>query len=305
MSGGDTGDADHEFGAQHTDLKLSLVEDYLKAFTTVLRPHFKRLWYYDAFAGTGVRTVRVEAQGGDLFEEAVPESIEQRRGSAQIAIDIHPAFDRLVFTEHNPRHFRALQQLKGRYPDRVIDVFKGDANDAIVAELSGQDWGSTRAVMFLDPYGMNVSWETLKAIRRTEAIDVWYLFPLAGLYRQAAHDIGDIDAHKRAALTRLLGTKDWENELYAEPVQKTLFDPPDKQRQADVGQLENYVHQRLRTLFPAVLKPLPLPVHRRPQHFSLFFSVSNPEPSAIGLATRIANHILRSSEGISSQSRPR
>jgi hypothetical protein len=30
---------DHEFGAQHTELKLSVVESYLKAFTTALRPH--------------------------------------------------------------------------------------------------------------------------------------------------------------------------------------------------------------------------------------------------------------------------
>jgi hypothetical protein len=36
---------DPEFGAQHTELKLSIVESYLKAFTTALKPHFAELWY--------------------------------------------------------------------------------------------------------------------------------------------------------------------------------------------------------------------------------------------------------------------
>jgi three-Cys-motif partner protein len=73
-------------------LKLSIVESYLKAFVTALTPHFRELWYIDAFAGTGSRTVRDEARDGDLFDAPVPERVEQRRGSAQIAIDVNPPF---------------------------------------------------------------------------------------------------------------------------------------------------------------------------------------------------------------------
>jgi three-Cys-motif partner protein len=82
---------EHQFGAQHTDLKLSMVEGYLRAFTSALRSSFAELWYIDAFAGTGVRTVRVEARDGDLFDEHVPEYVEHRRGSARIAIDVSRA----------------------------------------------------------------------------------------------------------------------------------------------------------------------------------------------------------------------
>ena len=60
----------HEFGAQHTELKLSLVENYLKAFTGALRSQFEELWYIDAFAGTGSRTVRVEARDQRLANAA-------------------------------------------------------------------------------------------------------------------------------------------------------------------------------------------------------------------------------------------
>jgi three-Cys-motif partner protein len=49
---------DHEFGSQSTDIKLALIEGYLKAFTTALSGKWPELWYIDAFAGTGSRTAR-------------------------------------------------------------------------------------------------------------------------------------------------------------------------------------------------------------------------------------------------------
>jgi hypothetical protein len=61
--------AAHEFGSQATDLKLSMVEAYLRQFSIALRRTFPKLWYIDAFAGSGERTVRVAARGGDLFDE--------------------------------------------------------------------------------------------------------------------------------------------------------------------------------------------------------------------------------------------
>jgi three-Cys-motif partner protein len=118
---------DHEFGGQHTELKLSVVESYLKAYTKALRNKFDELWYIDAFAGTGARTVRTEARDGDLLEAPVPEQIEQRRGSAQIAVDVEPAFDRIIFIDAKAKHCAALRELKARYPDRDITVWEEDA----------------------------------------------------------------------------------------------------------------------------------------------------------------------------------
>jgi three-Cys-motif partner protein len=284
---------DHEFGAQHTELKLSIIEGYLKAFTRALKPYFKQLWYIDAFAGTGSRTVRVEAREGDLFDEPAPERVQQRRGSAQIAIDVVPKFDHLVFMDTKPTHCAALRELRDRHRDRQIIVVEDDANRAIQAEIAWDGWKHSRAVMFLDPYGMDVEWKTLEAIAATEAIDVWFLFSLSGLYRQATRRSSDIDPGKRAAITRILGTDAWEKELYSYVDQTDMFDGQfERQRTADVQGLEQYVKARLETIFPKVCGSLALPVTRKPQRFSLFLCISNPEPKAIGLATRIADHIL-------------
>jgi len=295
---------DHEFGGQHTELKLSIVESCLKAFSTALIRHFPTLIYIDAFAGTGSRTVRVAARGGDLLDEPIAESVEQRRGSAQIAIDVVPQFSRLMFIEQNPKYCAALCALAEAHPMRNISVIEGDANAIIKTELGKINWRGTRAVLFLDPYGMEVEWSTLETIARTKAIDVWFLFSLSGLYRQATRDRASMDTDKQAAITKMLGTDAWEKELYSKLGGTDLFgDQGPLQRQADVSGLEMYVKDRLASIFPKVFDPLPLPIERRPQRYSLFCAISNEDPRAIGLATRIANHILKA--GISSKVDPR
>lgn len=295
--------ADHEFGGQATELKLSVVEAYLRAFTTALRGKFSELWYIDAFAGTGERTERVPARGGGLLGEDVPESIIRRRGSAKIAVDVEPAFDRLIFVEKRPRAVDALRELRDQHAGRNIHVIEGDANEEIRKIISYPKWQRIRAVMFLDPYGMSVDWRTLQAIAETQAIDVWYLFSLSGLYRQTARDATAIDDDKRVAITRVLGTDAWERELYASGQRSLFTDQAQLRRTADVGALQDYVRSRLKTIFPAVLPPLLLPIDKKPQMFSLFFAISNPDGPAIGLATQIADHILKA--GMSSQRRPR
>jgi hypothetical protein len=67
----------------------------------------------------------------------------------------------------------------------------------------------------------------------------------------------------------------------------------EKQRTADVRGLEHYVKARLETVFPKVFEPLALPIDQQPQRFSLFLCISNPELKALGLSTRIADHILK------------
>ncbi|MER9623287.1 three-Cys-motif partner protein TcmP [Mesorhizobium sp. M0222] len=292
---------DHEFGGQHTEIKLAIVEQYLKRYSAALHTWCDHVWYIDAFAGTGKRTVRVKAREGDLLEEPVPEQVEQRRGSAQIAIDIKPPFDRLIFMDMRHKHVAALLSLKAANTHLDISVLKGDANELIQKEIAWDGWKRTRAVMFLDPYGMAVEWATLEKIAATKAIDVWYLFPLAGLYRQAARDMSKIDANKEAAITRMLGTDDWKTELYSKaklpPTTDLLgyLDSDDTlQRNADVGALEQYVKRRLKSIFAEVLDPYPLPVVEKPQRFSLFCAISNPSAKAINLARSFGSDILKS-----------
>lgn len=291
---------DHFFGSQSTDLKLQIIERYLCEFTKALRPQFRELWYIDAFAGTGSRAIKHGALPADLWREEIAERIEQRRGSARIALEIDPCFDKLMFVEKKKKHYDALVALQAEHPDREIIVKRGDANEKILELIDRKSWAGVRAVIFLDPYGMALDWSTLEAIRNTRAIDVWYLVSLEGLFRQAARDRAKLTDYKRAKICQMVGCADWEDEWYPAADRFDLVDlmsgsnaPAEgSRRRAGIGEMEAFFQRRLTSLFPKVAAPIRLKNKGGVETFSLFFAASNPEPRAYGLAIRIANHIL-------------
>ena len=61
-------------------------------------------------------------------------------------------------------------------------------------------------MLFLDPYGMQVEWRTIEAIAKTEAIDLWLLFPLAIGVNRLLTKSGEIPESWRRRLNLLLGT---------------------------------------------------------------------------------------------------
>src|SRR6202040_4104646 len=58
--------AAHAFGGPWTEVKLDAVEYYLSCYTNALQHWAFDLWYIDAFAGTGSRTI--ERLDGGLFD---------------------------------------------------------------------------------------------------------------------------------------------------------------------------------------------------------------------------------------------
>jgi three-Cys-motif partner protein len=290
----------HPFGP-HTDDKLARLRAYLQAFTTALKHQGYVLIYIDAFAGSGDRTDLIPVlpllDGGNA--EPQPVTVP---GSARLAIEVAPPFDRFVLVEKNPGRYAALDQLRAEFPDRDIACHQSDANDVVRSLCRAAPWRRSniargmRGVIFLDPYGMEVDWATVQEIARTEALDLWYWFSLMGLYRQAANAVVAIDPKKRARLNRVLGTDDWETAWYDTPHGPTdlLDDPQTAIRTADVSAIERYVKARLLSIFKgAVLDPLRINNKQNAPLASLFFAVSNPSRRAVQVATDIAKHILR------------
>ena len=132
--------SDHVFGNISTDLKLSMVGNYLRAFTTALKdkPSPSRrfaLWYVDAFAGTGERTLKLAPREPGLWEPSAEAQTIARRGSARIAIDTNPPFDRMIFLERKQSHVAALKELAREFPGRDIRIQRGDANEISITRL--------------------------------------------------------------------------------------------------------------------------------------------------------------------------
>lgn len=284
----DKGSGDqHAFGGVWTLIKLEALDKYLGAFNTALsRQSFTRI-YIDAFAGSGRCDIKVDGETTSID------------GSARRALATNPGFHRYYFIELRSKKLAALKALEAEHPGKTIEVIQSDANVALKSLCAQYRWQSERAVLFLDPFGMHVEWSTLEAIAGTGAIDVWYLFPYAGLYRQAAKNADALDADKEASLTRVLGTDKWRQTFYVQKRQTDLFgDDEGDERNADHREMLSFVSKRLKGLFPAVTDPKVLHQgggSKNPSGaplFALYFAASNPKPAAFGLATRIAKDIL-------------
>jgi three-Cys-motif partner protein len=281
------------FGGPWSLVKIEAVSAYLQGFNTALKNRsFKRL-YIDAFAGSGEFAYR-EGDSAPLFDEA--EAVQTYAGSARRALAADPPFHQLIFVEHNEKNVLALHELAASDSKSRATVVQGDANTEVVRICRDTDWRNTRGVIFLDPFGNSVAWTTLEAIARTEALDVWYLFPLAGVYRNAPHDREALTPDKRQTISRVLGTEEWEERFYAQNDEPDLFEsaPTAGRRTLNVDGIETFVTDRLKAIFPLVEKPRRLLGPTDAPLFSLFFAMANPSRSAHRVARPIAAHILKS-----------
>ena len=110
----------------------------------------------------------------------------------------------------------------------------------------------------------------------------------------------NLSESKINSITRVLGTNSWLNDWYDDSSsgETDLFgniEPLKQIRTLDVTGIEQYVRERLKTVFKgAVLKPMRIKNEQGAPIASLFFCVANETPKAIGAATRIAGHILKS-----------
>jgi three-Cys-motif partner protein len=289
----------HRFGGSWTETKLEILRRYLESYSTALAKQSFKTAYIDAFAGTGYRTSeQAEAEGHPLFpdlaEEAPQEFLE---GSARIALRVEPRFDSYIFIERDEDRCRQLETLRGEFPhlSDAIRIRQGDAN-AIIQNLCGKVWKNHRAVLFLDPYGMQVEWATIERVAKTGAIDLWLLFPLGIGVNRLLPRSGQIPEGWRARLDRFLGTDDWYKRFYSSETTTNLFGEEEttivKARIEEIGE---YFVSRLKSVFPGVApKPKVLVNSTNCPLYLFCFAVGSKNPKARAIALRIARHILES-----------
>jgi len=283
------------FGGPWSVMKIETVGKYLDAYSTALKNKAFRRVYIDAFAGSGDFVYAKKIDEHSLEFDFV-RSAQMHVGSARRALSVVPRFDHLYFCDSSKLNTAALKALVVELgASESATIISGEANSEvrkICADLSRLD----RGVVFLDPFGNDVAWETLVAIAETEKLDVWYLSPLAGIYRNAPRDHAALTDEKRRSVTRILGSAAWEDAFYAvDSAQGNLFTAsnPNRRRTLDVDGIERFVGQRLSTIFPKVAHPRRLFGTAKKPMFSLFFAISNPSVSAQRLALKIAGDILK------------
>jgi three-Cys-motif partner protein len=282
------------FGGSHTELKLQIVMEYLESYLKVMRNQKFRLSYIDAFAGTGWRRAgaRDDTRQGSFLGAA-----EARKGSALRVFDLRyqgRAFDRFVFGDLSRPKLRDLElAIMSRFPDAPlrpsIEFHAMNADQLIAAECDRMGtWD--RAVMFLDPFGMQVSWSSIERVAASGKIDLWYLAPTGAAYARLMQLNGRIPQERSRRLDEALGGRGWDDTIYQSA--PDLLGGEQRQRERGHEGVIAFFEGQWRKLFDAGALPHGIRLHRGGQlPYLLCFACSNPRPSAQRPAIAIANHL--------------
>ena len=291
---------DHQsqmFGGSWTEKKLTILGGYFDAYTQALKNKPFELVYLDAFAGTGYRrATEAEADALPLFPELADEEAQEfMDGSARISLQIRRPFDRYVFVERSGGKAKQLEDLKIEFPDIAhrINVVSEDCNAYIQQECGKRQQTRRRMVLFLDPFGMQVEWDTMQAIASTSTIDAWVLFPVSAVNRLLQRDASIPDGWSHR-LNTLFGTTAWYDAFYREQTAGNLFGTETHRvcKCCSMADISKFYEDRLQNRFAQVASNPKWLRNKRTPLFVLFFAMTNPSPKAQRLALRIAGHLL-------------
>lgn len=292
------------FGDKHTVQKLETVQRYLQAYATALKFQPFKLIYVDACAGSGSSVPKGALDATDSNQVTldglappVADTDEIIVGSAIRALGVTPPFHKYLLNDVKQSNVDALRKSVredfAHLADRV-ELTRLDANAMLRKLCTSQNWKETRAVVFLDPFGLQIDYETLKLLGRTRAVDLWYLVPVFAMYRQVSGD-GQINLDGGPRVDAALGTTVWRNVAIVEEESTDLFNLAHfrSKRAVDIAWFEKVAKERLGEAFGGRVLDETLPLGRNGiQEFSLMFAWANPSEKAERLAAKLAKAVL-------------
>lgn len=249
--------------------KLKYLNKYLQAYTTILK---KQSWckafiYIDVFAGSGKAPLRkYKNQNADqntlldvanYIREEEKETEAYVHGSPKVALDIQTPFTEYIFIEKDSRRISELKTLRNCYGDsRKISILQGDANEQLQQYLLNNtkyNWRKCRAIAFIDPFGMQVPWNTIHDIGQTKAIEIILNLPVGMAIQRLLPKSGQFSEDRKLMLTNYFGSPDWEKIVYED--QSGLFGEQRIKKSNAGHQLAKWYQKRLKQAYGYSSKP--------------------------------------------------
>lgn len=192
----------------HTVQKLEYISKYIKAYLGATSRLPKKV-FIDAFAGTGKCVLCDEkscsSAGGKKCDICGRGQLQD--GSSIIALKTARSFDEYILIEISNQNVKKLKSvLIGEVPEERLKkvIFKkGDAN-VLLCEISKSATPFCGYLIFLDPEGSELKWDTLVCLSKIAKADILILYAYdMALVRLTA------DSNKEK-LNQYYGTEDWQ-----------------------------------------------------------------------------------------------
>lgn len=178
------------WGGDWTEEKLNAFSKYVNAYLTIMnkyRDKFNwRLIYFDGFAGSGTsehapaeilegeNMLLRELEEEDLY---IPIQSDVYKGAAERVLEIgQRGFDIYYFIDKDEKSKRSLESRLDPYKskERNLQFRCNDANDMLrnmANHLKSTSGRKDKALILLDPFGMQINWDSIARFRGISGID--------------------------------------------------------------------------------------------------------------------------------------
>jgi three-Cys-motif partner protein len=160
-----------------SEKKYSLLGGYCEIFNKGIKNIFSNRVYIDLFAGAGYAPIK----GKNKI----------LKSSSLIALSIPTPFTKYIFCEKDEEKIQALEtRVKRDYPDKDVVFIKGDSNstvDEVIKEIKKLGL-STISFCFVDPFSLNLHFNTIKKISKVGRVDFLILLALMMAAKRNFHN---------------------------------------------------------------------------------------------------------------------
>ncbi len=175
------------------------------------------------------------------------------------------------------------ETLKRLTVDRTnINIYQEDCNEVLVKKIlpTLQYESKKRALCILDPYGLHLHWESIITAAKLRTTEIFLNFPLMDMNRNVLHkDLLSADPDQIERMNKFCGTDEWQEILYKEAMQLSLFGDTDRIKivNSNIKFGEWFKKERLQKVagFKFVPEPMLMRNSKGGPLFFLFFASHN------------------------------
>ncbi len=194
-----------------SEKKYSLVGGYCEIFNKGIKNFFKNRVYIDLFAGAGYAPIK--GRNKILMS------------SALIALSIPTPFTKYIFCELDIEKINALEErVKRDFPDKVDNVvfIQGDSNTNIskVIEIIKSLGDSTISFCFVDPFSLNLQFNTIEKLAKVGRVDFLILLALMMTAKRNLHNYIEDES---ATIDLFINKNNWRDPFRNKEVRKEDF----------------------------------------------------------------------------------
>lgn len=293
------------WGGDWTEEKLIAFSKYVNAYLTIMNKHRDKfnwkLIYFDGFAGSGTdkhapetdiineNLFLHELESSDLYAQS---ESDVYKGAAERVLSVQQrGFDLYYFIDKNENSKKSLEERLSRYKSSHRLEFRcGDANEMLkkMSEFMHTVKGRKhKALVLLDPFGMQISWESIMNFKDTGA-DFWILVPTGVIVNRLLDRKGELRYIDK--LKDFFGLEESEirSHFYQQRHEMTLFGETDiiEKVKEPIGKIAKLYLERLKTVFTYVI-PEPLVLYNNMNVPIYHFVFASNNETAVKIAKEI------------------